>query len=529
MAKIPIRDVGALGLLTDVAPHELPPNAWSRVENVVFRDKGAMKAKGCLSNIFGPLPVTPFAVFFAPSTTEGTWVYCGEKKVYAYTGAHLEITRASGEYSGGQNDFWNGDWMNGILFLNNGIDVPQYWNPDQPATPLAPLPGWDGEQRAKVIRTFRNFVFALGISKGAVKYPTLVKWSHPADPGNVPPSWDITDPAYLAGEFPLSETPGDIVDAVPLRDSLVIYKKDSTFVAQFIGGTNVFGFPCRDRNIGIAAQGCAKEFKTGVHVLFTQDADICIFDGQSIVSIASGRVKRQIHSRITETNIHTSFVTINRRQKEAWICFPTGSATWPNYAIIWNWENGTFGETFFDECADMALGAYTPNVSPLIWDNTDGEWDSMGGTWDGGTAHNTEGRILGVFPGAQDVRLLSEGYDNGTASTTAILERTGLAIAGQAQDGSPRVDPSAVKLVTKMWPLVSAPSGGTFHLQVGAQDYADSPITWESPITYDPATDEFIEPYIEGKFIAIRLTATGNFPWTFSGYDLEVRIVGRGL
>ena len=528
MAKVPVRDVGQIGLITDRPAHELPPNAWSRIENVVFRNNAAQKAKGSVEGLFGTPTVTPYSIFYAPATDEAIWVYCGLDKVYAFNGAHNNITRASGDYSGGVSDFWNGGWMNGILFLNNGVDVPQVWNTSLIGNPLVDMPGWDETHRAKVIRTFRNFVFALDVSKGSVRYPTLVKWSHPADPGAAPPSWDITDPSYLAGEFPLSETPGEIIDALPMRDALAIYKKDSIFLAQYLGNNNVFGFPCKDRNVGIPAQGCVKEFRTGAHIFLTQDADICVFDGQQVVSITTDRIRNQIHAKIAETNIENSFVAINRRQKEAWICFPTGSATWPNYAIVWNWETGTFGDTSFPECSDIALGAYTPQTAPQTWDELEESWDDRSGTWDGGAAYNTEGRMVGAFPTLGDIRLMSEGYADGTAPTVSLLERTGLAIVGQAQDGTPRVDPDRVKLVTRLWPLISS-QGGEFVFQVGAQDTFNGPITWDEPMSFNPDTDEYIEPFIEGKYIAIRMTCTGDYPWTFNGYDLEVKTVGRGF
>lgn len=43
---------------------------------------------------------------------------------------------------------------------------------------LATLPGWGATDVAAVVRPYKNFLIALNITKGAVNYPHMVKWSH---------------------------------------------------------------------------------------------------------------------------------------------------------------------------------------------------------------------------------------------------------------------------------------------------------------------------------------------------------------
>jgi hypothetical protein len=50
--------------------------------------------------------------------------------------------------------------MNGLLFLTNGVDKPQVWNPTTPATKLIDLPNWQATVRCAGIRSFKNFLLA---------------------------------------------------------------------------------------------------------------------------------------------------------------------------------------------------------------------------------------------------------------------------------------------------------------------------------------------------------------------------------
>jgi hypothetical protein len=44
-----------------------------------------------------------------------------------------------------------------------------------------------------VIRSYNNFLIALGIKKSGVSYPHLILWSTRADPGSMPATWAIAD------------------------------------------------------------------------------------------------------------------------------------------------------------------------------------------------------------------------------------------------------------------------------------------------------------------------------------------------
>jgi hypothetical protein len=46
MPLVPIEQVGQVGIIQDVPPYELPPNAWSGGNNVRVLDSGIKKIRG---------------------------------------------------------------------------------------------------------------------------------------------------------------------------------------------------------------------------------------------------------------------------------------------------------------------------------------------------------------------------------------------------------------------------------------------------------------------------------------------------
>ena len=54
--------------------------------------------------------------------------------------------------------------------------------------------------------------------------PRSVKWSTEAFYGNPPSTWDEQDATLEAGEYELSDTPGDFIDGLPLGDPFIILR-----------------------------------------------------------------------------------------------------------------------------------------------------------------------------------------------------------------------------------------------------------------------------------------------------------------
>jgi len=536
MANIAINSIGKVGAITDVPGHELPAEGWTNSRNIRFLDGFAMRMCGEELNTEGTPPVAPTYLFPAPTPTTLFWVYTNLAKVYAVAGStHTNITRQVAsvdvDYTGALDNKWNGGWLNGVLILNNGVDLPQSWNPMQVATKLVNLPNFSEpgvtDLRAKVIRPFSNFLIGLDISKDSTRFPTMVKWSNRADPGTVPTSWDPASTIEDTGEVSLSETPGFLVDSLPLGNINIIYKENAIIRMQKTGGQFIFNFDSISHQAGAMAIGCMTEFKPGQHLVLTADRDIVVHNGQAVSSVLTKKNRRYIETIIDGTVFARSFVVSIPGRKEVWVCYPRVNDTYCTEAAVFNTVDATWSFKDISETVDMKTGAFDPNSTLSTWASQTDTWDVVTGTWATSAFMKGTPSTLGAFPVAVDIRKMDTGQKLGSTVYNSLLERQGLAIIGQGKDGTPKVDVGHTKLVTELWPEIEAAATSTFDISVGSQEKRTDPIDWEGPYTFQPSVDSHLDFLRDGKYISVRIQSSSEDEWKLFGYTLNMKVTGR--
>ena len=535
MPRVTVRNVGALGVIPDLdqPPHEMPPEAWSRVQNINFIDGSARRALG-ESAVEGAPSVVPTYLFPAASFTSSLWVYTNLLKVFAVVGGvHTNITRQTAavdvDYTGALDNRWNGGWLGGVMILNNGVDDPQNWNPIATGTKLIVLPNWPASTTARTIRVYRNFLVALDVTKAGTRFPTMIKWSHPAEPGTIPVSWDETDATKLAGEKSQSETPGFLVDAAPIGASLMVYKEDAVIRMDRIPTNDVFGFKHLSTRAGLMGIDCAKEFLPGKQIAFTLDADVMVTDGQQMSSVTDRQVRAHLESLVDGANRGRSFVVVDPLSRQVFVCFPEQGKTYCTKAAIWNWEDNTWSFKQISDTVDIKSGIYDESAPSETWNSDSEVWDADVTTWNERLYKALAYKMLGAFVTDNQLWEHNVSQKLGTTAYTSVLERTGLALVGQGRDGQPKVDPTSVKQVTEIWPLMSATQSMTLSVSVGAQDTPTGPITWDGPYNFDPTVDQKVDVFIEGNYIAVKFESAAETPWKFYGYGLQLDVVGEGF
>lgn len=409
---IPVTGLDQLGFLYDRKPYTLPPNAWSDVKNVRFLDGSVYTTYGHQAVLGVPQVPSYYLHTTRDLSLLPIFAYAGLAEIWATDGTtHQEITRAAGDYTGTENDLWQAFDFGGISIFNNGVDVPQAWIGRQLSQQLVDLANWPATARARVLRGFRRFIFAFDVTKSGVRYPQLVKWSHEADPGLVPSTWDETDETKDAGEYPLIDTSGEIIDALPLSDAMVIYKSDAVYFAQYIGGTFIFNLPLAFRGFGALAQRCIGEWRKK-HVVVFED-NVFLNDGFKFESLLQERSRRWFASRIDSTNAFRTFLAINESEDEAWICFPETGETFPNLALCVNLHTGAAAPRDLPDVAHIEYGR-TAALSGSSYDQQNIPFDEMVGYF--GQAQNTltKKRLLGVSPKvARNYLTRSDEIDHG--------------------------------------------------------------------------------------------------------------------
>lgn len=507
-----LADLASAGVISDQPSFELADGAWNYGNNIAFRAGSIERAPG-YGALYDPPSVAPYQLFGTVAATGARYtVYAGLAAVYAVsTTTHYNITRSSGgAYAATADKRWTGGVLGGILVINNGVDDPQYWTP-QAGGNLAALTAWPASTKCAVMRVYQNYLIALDVTASGTRKPHLVKWSHPADPGALPSSWDETDTTKNAGQLDLGETQGVLIDCMPLAESNIIYKEDAIYSQIPRDDSYVFTFKCLSKDAGMLAANCGAVFPGG-HVVLTP-GDVIMFDGQQPKSIVDGRMRKWLFNNLDSTNYKRSFVVANPRRQEVMVCFPSSGASACDTALVWSWENNNFSVR---ELSNMTCGVYTQIDASATgtWSADADPWylDSSG--WNSTEFSQNDKRLL---LGSTNTKIyaLEFGATAGGTAYASTLERTGMTFG----------DPSAVKVVRAIWPRVSASAGTTLTFQVGGQMRPTDPVSWSPAQTWTAGSSSKIDVFAAGRYIALRV-ASSTAVWRLRSMDIDVQTRG---
>lgn len=516
-----IGPLGQIGIIADPPDDKTPLHAWTRARNIRFIDDAAEVAPGYASP-FTPL-IPPHAVLFVQSPGGIYWLYLGLTGVRATNGTtHADVSGAV--YSATASFNWTGGVLGGIAILNNGVDAPLQWRPPSLAVPLAPLSNWPAGVTCRSLRPFKNYLVALDVTESGVRFPQMVRWSHPADPGDVPISWDYTDTTKDAGRIEIREGGDYFIDQAPLRDFNILYKERSCFAMQFIGGNEIFRFQKLFNTIGLLTRRCALEFASGKQAVFTPD-DIVVHDGVQAESILERRLRRRIFSSIDGGTYVRSFVTHDPSANEVYFCFPEIGQAYPNIALVWNHKFNTAVFRDLPQVAGADLGIVSFQTGPIEdWDSDTQAWDSDTTTWDLLADNPRERRILFASPGNAAVYGTPIGTLAAGSPRQVLLERTGLGFPTRT-DGPP--DFTSRKLVKRIYPHVMGAFGTVINVELGTQETFDSPVVWKPARSFVVGQQKSVDITANSRLFALRFSSDSSAPWRLSAYDVEVEFAGR--
>lgn len=509
-----INSLGSIGLVIDVEPYQLPPEAWTTATNVVFQD-GSPQSLPDDEQVLTNSSIDPHFVIGARSATQQWYVYASLTQVMAHDGTNeFDITGPTTPAATSANE-WSAASLGGILVLSDGVNVPQFWAAFDGGTNLADLTNWPATYSCKIIRAFGPYLVAYNIMKGSDEYPHMVKWSHPAVPGTVPTSWDETDLSKDAGENDLSDVDsGIIIEALPLRGSMMIYKNSSTWIQRLIGGRNIFSFDPVFETTGLLSAHCVASInKARFHFCATQD-DVMFHDGIQPTSVLEKRLQKYIFANIDTDNYRNCFVFDRVSANEAWFCFPENGEEFPTLALVWNYIEGgpcSLVEVDFRAATLVDLA----EASDLAWDDeTALDWDTPSDTW-----NKTSRRQVIVAKPASGLFHLAGG-----ASTTrrAVLQRRDIGLIGMARDRSPIVDFTQNKLHRRIW--IKA-DGGPIDVRIGSSLVPGGAITWNDVQSFDPATQRYLDAVVFGTSLSFEFVSETDF--RLIGYKPEIEPLGR--
>jgi len=610
MPLVPIDNVGQVGIIQDIPPYNLPPNAWSGGNNVRFLDSGVGKCAGYEET----MATCPFAPYYIhPYLSAGEvyyWIAYGATDIAVWNGSTwTDVTRQStGTLDGGINnsvttivltdasDFptsgkiamgskaiadgsadgyeevsysgkssndltgcsrgynsttpaphttgyvvtpildtlttdddygankkkrkWTHTDLNGIVVATNGYDAPQMWplsgGIPSLTTPFVQLQNWpSADTKADIIRSFRTFLVGLNFDR-ASQEPRLVKWSTEATYGQPPSTWSETDNTLDAGEYQLADTPGPIIEGLAFGDSFLIYKTDAIYVMNYVGTPYIFSFKLLSPTIGCLAKNAVAEFEGGHFFIGNSDFYIC--NGQQVTPLLPERLRRTVFDDLNATDDQylECFVTADHVRNEMLACYPSGSSTVPNRAVIWNWKTNTFSFRDLPDTLHINSGIVEITTG-LTWATISGSWDAGSGAW-GSTNYDNVAETI-TFADVTNTKIYRDGRGNTEDGTdmTAYIQRTGYDLQ----------DPQLVKFVSAVYPKMEVSGDNSVDVYVGHQMSTEDGVTWEGPTSFNPNSQSKVSCRVTGKYFGIKVASSGDFDWKLNGVAFEVKPRGK--
>jgi len=525
MAILNVDNVAEIGIIKDTPEYELPINAWTDGKNVRFIDNKVEKIKGWEA-VYDPPSVAPYFALPVQVQSNYYWFYASLTDIYGVdnAGSHAEISQAATTYSATADLNWNGGVMaGGVVVLNNGVETPQQWTGTALTDLFTDLQAWPSGMVARVVRPYKNYLVATDIDEGSGRDSTLLRWSHPAEPSATPISWDYTDPNYDCGRVPIGERGEAIIDQAQLRDANLIYKENSVWSMQWVGGNNIFAFRRIFDNVGALSRRCVQPF-FGRHLVFATD-NVVIHDGQSVDEIFHRRWKKWLFAQIDGTNYERSYVTVNHSDSEVWCCFPETGYTFPNKALVWNWKNNTVCPIDLPNSTGHIEWGIIDEQTPETFDTSTGTFNTESGIFDEQVFSGAVRDLMICDTGNTKLFRFGQTETHNGSNFTAYIERDYLPLGRQGSNG-PAIDVNVYKFVRQIIPRINGTTGGVVKIYVGRRERLEDTIAWEGPFNYTIGTSHKIDCRVSGRIISIRFESNTAITWDLTGYAIDYDIGG---
>lgn len=529
MKRADVNDLSSPGFLPDPPPIASPAGAWTDSRNVRYRDGAVEKVTGYVAAL-GSLSATAVFIESVNDGLNAFWVYGtgggghggfgGGDVLYATDGLqHSDISHPSITYSADLDVGWSGGGFHGFTVVTDGSNIPQQWTPSL-ANNASSLSYWPATTLiAKRLAFYKDFIWALRITDTGTYNPRLIRWSDRAQSGALPTSWDYTDPTNQAGIVELAQTPDAIVDALALRDSMMVYKESYTWLADYIGGLDVFSFRQVFSEIGAMAENCAVAF--GAKHLVLSDHDLVLHDGSNASSIVDSRTRRWLFNRISSERYKRSFLTADMKNREILVCFAETGYDYPNLALVWNWHEDKFDVRELGGQKTYAARGIVPNGTAISFDtDTDlgGAFDDAVGAFDVQNYSQFQERLLIADAGARKVYQMDTGETFDGSAMSCYAERTAMGITQ---------DLGTIKRLWRIWPKVIATEGEVLNFYISARESLTSPISYDGPYPFVVGEDSWIDLRIDGRVFDIRLEYNGSQTFRLSGAGFEFDNTGE--
>lgn len=523
MPIINVRDIGSVGIVSDIAPWDLPPSVLS--EGMNFRlSSGKVVTVGGLKDAYGG-PTGDQLGHITQSTDldkNSLWLLLGEKTIRAFDGSTLQDVDTGVTFPPGMTnpELWSTCQIGAMVFMNHPSWFPLHWEDRDGAVEQAKMLPWspgvlwsDVNYSCKVLGSHKNFLFAMGMYEDGDVFSDKVRWSHPAEPNGVPYTWATPDEdkSSIAGYVTLGRG-GAIVGGESMRDSFIIYSDEAVNAFDYVG--DALGW--RRRQVSTSAGLAGKEAVVevnGTHFFISRD-DILAFDGNSVTSLMHNKIRGRFAQSINNEYIQNAWAAHNETFNEIWFAVPTELAQHPNVAYVFNYRDGNWAIRDLErEFRHGHFGNQATEFDTRTWDGfqPDAIWDQGKASWHlVGSAP-----FSGIMYGVEDENVQNVDPQVPDEEPVSYIKRTDMPIMGH----------EANTTITRVYPLIEGTD--EVEMRFGSQQRAGGPVRWASDfLTFFPGVDRKLDIRTTGELHAFEVRAKGKSFFNLTGFDIEFQLAG---
>lgn len=540
---IPLRNLAKYGVITDIDPYDLAPEAFSAGVNVRFRN-GKITGAPVFRNVVTLGTTAPRFAFSSNPTAGLDLLFVGYENgtVSRISGTTESAYSVSGYTPSTVEATWSSTTLANVTYVNRSDRAPWYLRTSDSLFQNIAGTGvdaWDATWSCQLLRTCGGALVALNVQKGATAYPQMVKTSSIPTAGSVPSSWDQTNAATLATENTLNDMDGAIIDACRLGKDLIIYGQKGGVRMTPNGQLSEFDYTPLPFKKGAINANCSVELD-GRNIVFGPD-DLWQHDGTSEKSICDGRVRDFIFASINMAKANRCFIVHDPKLTTISFCYVSGDSITStgftgsdgcNRAAVWNYANDTWA---FDDLPFFFGGCPANLSNPVTFASVVGTFDTFGGSFqdqeDGfkrtpcfvGPANTTYGLSTSLY--AQDLF--------GAGSTVAFpVDTNATQPRYLARDGIDLDEVGAElrgqKTLVSIYPQARLGAGAApIMINGGAGDTYNDPPIFVGDQSYDGVTNTKCDFNAAGKYLSITVSHSDYRELSVAGLDFEFMVSGK--
>ena len=520
MPVMNVRDMGSMGVVSDIAPWDLPPSALTDGSN--FRvSAGKIQTVGGMKDLKFPAGDQLGHVTQSTDLDKNSlWVVLGENTVRVWDGTSARDILNGLALSVPNPQLWSTCQIGAQVFMNHPEYYPLSWEDrdgadDQFAKPLPWEPGktWESvNKRCKVLCAHKNFLWALGIKEDGYTFSDKVHWSHPAEPNGIPYTWEPPGPddlSSIAGYVTLGRG-GAVVGGESLRDSFVIYSDEAISIMDFVGDSLGWRRRTVSSSAGLVGKEAVVEVN-GIHYFISRD-DILSFDGNTVQSLIHNRLKKRIGQSINNETRDRSWAAHNAVYNEIWFAIPEGEAEFPNTAYVFNYRDNTWAIRDLER--EFRHGHFGNQPTPFdirTWDDFGQTFDEAKASWHLAGSQPFDGQLNAV----ESDTLQNIDPQIPDEEPVSFVSRTDMPIGGH----------EANTTITRVYPMIEGTN--EVEMRFGSQQRAGGEVRWASDwLTFLPGVDRKLDIRTTGELHAFEVRAKGKGFFNLTGFDLEFSLAG---